>query len=134
MTEPDGRFAGLTILLVEDELLVALALEDALLGLGCAVVGPATRPAAALDLVRAERLDGAILNVNLGGETVLPVAEALADRSIPFLFCTGYRDVPAALGRFRGIPILAKPFDAAGLAEVMARVFPPRRGAGPAPG
>src|SRR3546814_9846381 len=92
VTGDDRSLAGLRILVVEDELLVALELEMMLIGLGCDVVGPASRLEKAMQLAAAEAIDGAILDVNLRGRPVYPVATALKARGIPFLFSTGYRD------------------------------------------
>ena len=83
---------GLRVLVVEDEALVAMQLEDMLDELGCVVVdvaGTVSR-GVALAADAAVALDGAILDVNLGGEKVYPVAERLAARGVPFVFCTGY--------------------------------------------
>jgi CheY-like chemotaxis protein len=78
------------ILVVEDEMLVAALLEDRLAALGCRVIGPATAVADALELLKTEEVDAAVLDVNIGGEKVFPVADALAARNIPFLFATAY--------------------------------------------
>ncbi len=87
---PDVESKGLRILLVEDQAMIAMAMEQHLRDLGCAVVGPVARLDAALLLARQEELDAAILDVDLGGIKVYPVAEALRARSIPFMFLTGY--------------------------------------------
>jgi CheY-like chemotaxis protein len=91
LTGPD--LAGKRILVVEDESLIAMLLEMALQDEGCIVVGPASRVAEALELAGdGQHLDGALLDVNLGGEAVFPVAEALASRAVPFLLLSGYGD------------------------------------------
>ena len=92
MTESvtSSELSGLRILVVEDEAAISLLLEDMLLDFGCEVIGPAARLAAALDAVSKEQVDLAILDVNVAGEPIYPVAEALAQRSIPFVFSTGY--------------------------------------------
>src|SRR5690242_1180734 len=96
------------VLVVEDEALVAMDLESSLLRGGFAVAGPAATVAAGVALAAAEPLRAAVLDVNIGGELVFPVAEVLAGRGIPFLFVTGYgpETLPA---RFRGRPFLRKP-------------------------
>ena len=105
----DGDLNGLRILVVEDEAAISLLLEDMLLDFGCEVVGPAARLSAALDAVAREQVDLAILDVNVAGEPIYPVAEALAQRSIPFVFSTGY--VSAGIrDAFRDRPVLQKPF------------------------
>ena len=78
------------ILVVEDESLVAMLLEDMLVDLGFAVVGPALTLQRALDLLETEPVDAAILDVNLGSCRSYPVAEKIAAMGIPFLFASGY--------------------------------------------
>jgi len=78
------------VLVVEDEFLVAALLEDTLRGLGCDVVGPAQTVEEALALIGAEPIDVAVLDVNIGGEKVFPVADALAAQKTPFIFATAY--------------------------------------------
>lgn len=80
---------GVRLLVVEDEILLALALEDDLVGLGCDVI-VASSLRKAMPLAREAPIDGAILDVNLAGEEVYPVVDILAARSIPFVFVTGY--------------------------------------------
>jgi DNA-binding response OmpR family regulator len=94
---------------VEDELLVAMSIEEILRDQGCVIVGPIPRVQPALKAAREEPLDAAVLDVNLAGERVDPVATALADRGVPFLFMTGYDRgmLPAA---HADRPALAKPF------------------------
>lgn len=82
---------GRHVLVVEDEALVAMLLETMLQDMGCRVLGPAARVEEALETVAAEaRIDAAILDVNVAGRTVYPVAEALAARGVPLVFSTGY--------------------------------------------
>jgi CheY-like chemotaxis protein len=88
--QPDRLADGLRVLLVEDEIMVALLLEDMLAEFGHTVVGPVARLDKALEMARKEAFDLAFLDVNLNGEQVYPVAEALAARGIPFVFVTGY--------------------------------------------
>ena len=84
--------AGLHLLVVEDEAMVALMVEDILADLGCTAVEVAGTVAKGLAIVAHPDppLDGAILDVNIGGEKVYPVAEALTARGVPFIFATGY--------------------------------------------
>lgn len=105
----DGDLNGLRILVVEDEAVISLLLEDMLLDFGCEVIGPAARLSAALDAVAREQVDLAILDVNVAGEPIYPVAEALAQRSIPFVFSTGYGSA-GIRDSFRDRPVLQKPF------------------------
>jgi len=97
------------ILIVEDEPFIAVALESTLHELGFDVIGTVTRVAAAMEAIRHEQIDGAILDVNLGYQRIDPVADALAARACPFFFMTGYdiSDVPA---QHAGRSVLQKPF------------------------
>ena len=105
---------GRRVLVVEDEALIGMLLEDELLNAGAEVVGPACSVKEALELINQMAADGglsaAVLDINLEGETVSPVADRLAALSVPFVFATGYgegynRVLHAAA------PILVKPFD-----------------------
>lgn len=97
------------VLLVEDEAMVAMAIEDMLTELGFEVLGPAARVAVALELLAANPVDLAVLDVNLGGEAVFPVADRLAERAVPFVFSTGY-GASGVDPRHLGRPILQKPY------------------------
>lgn len=101
--------AGCRILVVEDEMLIALIIEETLQDLGCVVVGPVGRVDAALQLAKDETLDAAILDVSIRGGKVYPVAEQLLARGIPFVLASGYGDwaLPDA---FQAQPRLTKPF------------------------
>jgi DNA-binding NtrC family response regulator len=81
---------GLRVMLVEDEMLVSLMVEEMLTDVGCIVVGPFARVDQALLAALHQSVDIAVLDVNVAGVKVYPVAEALAARKIPFLFLTGY--------------------------------------------
>jgi len=113
-----GSFAGLEILLVEDEAIIALMVEDLLRDLGCARVWHASRVGEALKLI-AERAPGAaILDVNLGGDLVFPVAERLEAARTPFVFTTGYeRDIVPT--RWRSRPFVQKPIEGSNLAAAL---------------
>jgi len=96
------------ILIVEDEPLVAMLLEDMLLDLGYAVVGPAGTLQEGLSLARSEAIDAAILDVNLNGARSFPIAEILQARHVPYFFATGYGSAEDV--RQQGVEIVAKPF------------------------
>lgn len=100
---------GLRVLVVEDEAAISLLLEDMLLDFGCEVIGPAARLAAALDAVERETVDLAILDVNVAGEPIYPVAETLARKGVPFVFSTGYGSA-GIRDLYRDRPVLQKPF------------------------
>ena len=111
---------GKRVLVVEDEVLVALLVEDMLADAGCTVIGPFGRVREALDALATETVDLALLDVNIAGEKVFPVAHALADRNVPFLFVTGYGQ--AALPNNRPEwEAISKPFLPEQLAEHLAR-------------
>lgn len=109
----------LRILIVEDEMLVAMNIEDMLLDLGHEVAGIASRLAPALSLAGEASIDAAMLDVNLAGETSFPVADLLAARGIPFVFATGY-GLQGIEERYRDRPLLQKPFRASDLGLVLA--------------
>lgn len=106
---PDLPLTGHRVFLAEDEMLVSMLVEDVITGLGCEIVGPAASRAQALRLAADADVDAALLDVNLGGEPVYPVADLLKERGIPFAFITGYGNVGIA-PRFAGVPTLSKPF------------------------
>jgi CheY-like chemotaxis protein len=114
-----SSLVGRRVLVVEDEMMIALLVEDMLAELGCAVVGPAHALDAALELARTELgLDVAVLDVNLGGQPVFAVADALREKGVPAIFSTGYGD--AGLRDIdRGSPVLQKPFRAGDLAKAL---------------
>lgn len=102
-------FAGLKALLVEDEGPVALLIEDMLLDLGCEIAASAADLDRASELARTVAVDFALLDLNLAGQSALPVAAILRDRGIPFVFSTGYGASGIRDG-FERYPLLAKPF------------------------
>lgn len=122
MIAAPALFAGKRVLVVEDELLVALMIEDFLSDLGCCTVGPFGDVPAALHAARTAPIDLAVLDVNLDGERVYPVAEALAARGIPFLFLSGYGEdaVPAEHREWR---VCAKPFRGFELADMLTALL-----------
>lgn len=111
----------LRILVVEDEMLVAMSVEDMLLELGHEVAGLASRLGAALALARDSRFDAAIVDVNLAGEPGFPIADLLIERGIPFLFATGHGRQRIE-ERYRDYPMLQKPFRTAELGAALAEI------------
>jgi CheY-like chemotaxis protein len=103
-----NRLAGLRILVVEDEVLVAMMLADMIEELGAVPVGPAHSVAAGLSLADKAEFDVAILDVNLRGEAVDPVAARLVARGLPFLFASGYGTVPRP--GWPGVEMIDKPY------------------------
>jgi len=116
MSEPPS--GAVRVLVVEDEYLLADALADGLAALGVQVIGPVGGLAEALALVEAAPIDGAVLDINLRGEMVFPLADALAARGVPYVFATGYgrETIPA---RHRDAPTLSKPVDVAALKSLL---------------
>lgn len=112
----------LRLLLVEDEAVVAMMVEDMLADLGCRSVLPVGSVAAAMSRIADSSFDGALLDVNIGGEPVFPVARALRSRGIPFAFVTGYGQAGIP-GEFADRPVLQKPFGSGQLAAVVTRTF-----------
>lgn len=104
-----AQLAGLRVLVVEDEGPVAMLVEDMLDDLGCVVAGSAARVSEALEMVQRGGFDFALLDMNLAGESVDPVVEALSSRGVPFAFASGYGKLGAP-DHLRARPILQKPF------------------------
>jgi CheY-like chemotaxis protein len=107
------------VLVVEDEMLIGMLLEDMLTDMGHTVVAIVPRVNEALAAAQREEFDLAILDVHLNGQAVFPVADALIERGIPFVFATGYgeRGLPE---QYRKRPILQKPFAKDDLEKILA--------------
>lgn len=106
-----GEFCkGLRVLLVEDESVIAMLTENMLMEMGCDEIEVAGSVPQALSSIERHPPDVAVLDVNLQGQLVLPVAEKLAKAGIPFTFATGYGKSDM-LGAFQDYPIVQKPFD-----------------------
>lgn len=118
---------GLHVLLVEDEMMICLLFEDMLLDFGCEIIGPACDIRRALELAQChESIDVAILDVNVGGHVVFPVADVLSRRGIPFLFATGLG--ASGLPRdWQGHPTLQKPMTMAQLADTLGSTIRQRQ-------
>ena len=106
------------ILVVEDELMIRMLLEDMLGELGYSVAAEAARIEEALEAAKNADFDIAILDVNLNGQPISPVADALVARGMPFVFATGYgeRGLPEP---YRDRPTLKKPFQMDGLKQML---------------
>lgn len=100
---------GKRIMVVEDEALLALDLAMTMEELGAAVVGPCYRLASALDLAAKSTFDAAILDVDLNGEAVFPLARMLEARGVPFVFHTGRADPTTLLNDFSNAQVCTKP-------------------------
>lgn len=101
--------SGRRILVVEDEMMVLMMIEGMLAELGCGSVTAAATVCKALALIDNQAFDVAMLDLNLGGDRSLAVADALDERSVPFLFSTGYGDL-GVTEKYRDRPVLKKPF------------------------
>jgi CheY-like chemotaxis protein len=117
-TQPQSTGPAKRILVVEDELMIRMLLEDMLGELGYTVAAEAARIEEALDAAKNADFDIAILDVNLNGQPISPVADALVARGMPFVFATGYgeRGLPEP---YRDRPTLKKPFQMDGLKQML---------------
>jgi CheY-like chemotaxis protein len=116
--QPQSATSAKRILVVEDELMIRMLLEDMLGELGYTVAAEAARIEEALDAAKNADFDIAILDVNLNGQPISPVADALVARGMPFVFATGYgeRGLPEP---YRDRPTLKKPFQMDGLKQML---------------
>lgn len=116
--------AGLRILVVEDDLMVAMMIEEMVQGLGCEIVATVSTQSEALQLLRSRvAIDGVLLDLHLHGISASPIVDALTRSSVPFIITSGSdasaRGTPAELSA----PRLLKPFNIEALARTMAEVF-----------
>jgi DNA-binding response OmpR family regulator len=109
------------VMVVEDEALVAMLVEDALIDAGFGVMGPAATVEEAMALLSRERPDAVVLDLNLAGETSTPVADELMARGIPYVIATGYGASGLPPGH-QDATVLAKPYDPAELTSVLGRL------------
>lgn len=124
-----AMLSGLRFLVVDDEIMVAMYIEDMLLDLGCAAVECVGTVAKGLAIASRteDGPDCAILDVNVAGERCFRIADALAARGLPFIFATGYGR-GGLDARYEDRPVLSKPFDMPGLEQALATAlgFSPR--------
>ncbi|WP_419759995.1 response regulator [Acidisoma sp.] len=120
MSTEGPMLTGLRVLVVEDEMLVSLLIEEMLIDHACAIIGPFASVPAAVEAAMTEEIDVALLDVNIGGLKVYPVANALMARRIPFLFLSGYGEsaVPKDRPEWR---VCSKPFREGDLIEMMSQ-------------
>ena len=112
---------GLRVLLVEDDVFLMMGLQDMVTGFGCIVAGTAMTVRKAVVLAGELPLDLAILDINLQGELVTPVAEALAGRGVPFIFASGYdAELASALA---DRPRVAKPYRTQQIFDALSQVM-----------
>lgn len=114
---------GLRVLVVEDSYVIAYSVVQMLADFGCQVVGPVSTAKEALRLIETIGCDAAILDINLGTESSLSVAEELSQRHTPFFFVTGYSSPALAHIEFNDCRRLRKPLSAADLHKAMVEDF-----------
>jgi PAS domain S-box-containing protein len=119
--ERASSLKGAKVLIVEDAVLLALELETGLSDAGAEVIGPAYELEEAMALLD-RPIDAAVLDANLNGRSVTPVAEALAARRVPFVFATGYGEAGGAPGGFDA-PVIRKPYDVTQVAAAVAEIL-----------
>ena len=110
---------NMTVLLVEDEAILAIDITEELRRFGAAVIGPARTVREALKLVQDSDLTAAVLDLNLMGELSFPVAELLFQRNVPFIFQTGYFDSPMISEKWPNTKVLIKPLNFALLIDTV---------------
>jgi DNA-binding response OmpR family regulator len=116
---------GCRVLLVEDDALIAMDVEGSLNDFGCQVVGPFGSVVDAIAALRTEQPDCAVLDLNLNGRLAMPIADALSEARVPFLFLSGHsRDVLP--DRHRTRPFLSKPYLERALQATLLELCGPR--------
>jgi CheY-like chemotaxis protein len=128
-TAADWPWRGLRLLIVEDEYFLAQDLADQFQNLEVEVVGPAGTVAEALRVLASSEVQGAILDVNLRGERVYPVADMLRQRNVPFIFASGYGSELEPT-EYANVPRCIKPVDFAILARALADEIDAKNGEG----
>jgi CheY-like chemotaxis protein len=127
---PMASMRGLKVLMVEDQLLIAMDVETMLTHEGAASVETASSVKEALIALAIMRPDVAILDVNLGNGSSVPVAQALCERGIPFVFATGYGETSLIPASMDDVPIVRKPYDLASLVAAMTTAMTKKSSAG----
>lgn len=115
--------ANLSILLLEDDLLLAMDMEEFLAGQGYEVVGPFGRVEDALEALDTIEIDGAVLDLNLHGKLSFPVIDRLRCRNVPVIVCSGYAELPEVKQKLAGLPLMPKPWNPKRLGRLLSDVF-----------
>jgi CheY-like chemotaxis protein len=120
-----GGLQGRRVLVVEDEYFIADDVATELVSVGAHVVGPVPDLPGAIEVIASgEPIDVAVLDINLQGETVYPLADALRERQVPFVFATGYGHALIPEG-YRDVPRWEKPHDHRELARMLPNLLNP---------
>jgi CheY-like chemotaxis protein len=115
-----STLTGDRIMIVEDEALIAMAMSDLVTELGFKVVGPYSNLKDAMAALKGDGVDGAILDINIGGELIYPLADILIARNLPFIFTTGYGKESIA-SSYENIQVLHKPVERKALRQIFVR-------------
>lgn len=118
----DPRLSG-EVLVLEDSLVIALYASDILMDGGASNVVTSSSVRDALEILSSQNVSFALLDVNLGNETSLPVADYLREHGIPFVFGTGYGDHSEIMGQYPDAIVVQKPFSTEGLLSAAARAI-----------
>jgi CheY-like chemotaxis protein len=113
-------FAGLRVLLVEDEAIIAMTAEDMLEALGCAILTTASTLGEAMAAIECGAFDVALLDINLNGIESLPAAARLRELGLPFVFTTGYGTAGCGSG-YEEVPLVTKPYQMGDLETAIRR-------------
>jgi two-component SAPR family response regulator len=115
----------LKLMIVDDEVLIGLDLVDILSEAGYECIGPFTSSKQALAAIESERVNGAVLDVNLGGQdSSVPIALKLSEQNVPFVFVSGYSQTSSeVMMAHPDAPVVSKPFDSALLKATLDRMF-----------
>ena len=123
MSDADDCLSGLRVLIVEDELLIAMEVENLLKRLGCIALDAVPTIQQALRMLESELPDFAVLDVNLNGQRVTPVAEALREQGVPFVLVTGWGSERLQEKVLKDAPYLRKPVNAQQLGRAISDVL-----------
>jgi CheY-like chemotaxis protein len=118
-----ARLKGLRVLIVEDELIIAMELESLLGRLGCVVLDAAPTVKRALRAVGHQQADVAVIDMNLQGKRATPVAEALQEQGVPFVVVNGYGSERLPERALQDVPCMRKPVNEHQLANVICEVL-----------
>jgi CheY-like chemotaxis protein len=126
LSDADDCLSGLRVLVVEDELLIAMDVEKLLRRLGCIALDTVSTIQQALRMLESELPDFAVLDVNLNGQLVTPVAEALREQGVPFVLVTGYGSERLHEKVLQDAPYLRKPVNGKQLASAITELLAPQ--------